>query len=105
MAFVTVSFGTFAPLALSSASRRRAFIEGSPPSRAATVTSRMILVHSEPRLASCRFLRCWMLAHLEWPAMVPLSQGEDRGDAGAAGRRVYHRDTRTRLAVRAAEVR
>jgi hypothetical protein len=31
----------------------------------ATGTSRMILVQSELRLMSWRFLRCWMLAHLE----------------------------------------
>ncbi len=40
-----------------------------PPIRAATVISLISRVKSAPRLASWRPLRCWMLAHLEWPAM------------------------------------
>jgi hypothetical protein len=61
-----VSAGMFAALALSIASRRRGLADASPPpSRAATMMSRMTRVHTLPRFSSCRPLRCWMLAHLE----------------------------------------
>ena len=35
--------------------------------------------NSFDRAASCRPLRCWMLAHLEWPAMVGSGVGNKAG--------------------------
>src|SRR3989344_4231453 len=64
-----VSLVMLASSALSIAARRRGLSLGSPPVRAATVISRIILVKSLPRLASCAPLCLRMLAHLEWPAM------------------------------------
>src|SRR5512140_2435602 len=65
-----LSFGTLLSVALSTASRRRGFMSGSPPPmRAATVTSLMRRVKILPRFASWRPLRCWMFAHLLWPAI------------------------------------
>ena len=43
-----------------------------PPSRAATVSSLMILVNSLPRLASAAPFLCLIDAHLEWPDMETL---------------------------------
>src|SRR5665213_1891337 len=40
-----------------------------PPMRAATVISLMRRVKILPRFASWRPLRCWMFAHLLWPAI------------------------------------
>src|SRR5512139_3037729 len=65
-----LSLGMLFSIALSTASRRRGFMPGSaPPMRAATVISLMRRVKILPRLASWRPLRCWMFAHLLWPAM------------------------------------
>src|SRR5690606_17612970 len=77
-----------APKALSIALRRRGLAAGSPPPvRAATEISRMILVKILPRFASCAFLRCWMFAHLEWPAMeTPWNLRERTAIIGAGGR-------------------
>src|SRR5690606_28488382 len=71
-----------APSALSIALRSRGLAAGSPPPvRAATEISRMILVKILPRFASCAFLRCWMFAHLEWPAMeTPWNRRERTAD-------------------------
>ena len=50
--------------------RSRGFIVGSPPPmREATVISLMSRVKILPRFASWRPLRCWMFAHLLWPAI------------------------------------
>src|SRR5688572_5147573 len=66
-----LSPGRFCSRAFSSARRRRGLPEGSPPpSRAATVISRISRVKTLPRLASARSLRCLTLAHRLWPAMV-----------------------------------
>src|SRR5919109_5527956 len=66
-----LSPGRFCSRAFSSARRRRGFPAGSPPpSRAATVISRISRVKILPRFASARSLRCLTLAHRLWPAMV-----------------------------------
>src|SRR5262245_52066679 len=66
-----LSLGRFCSRAFSSARRRRGLPPGSPPpSRAATVISRIRRVKILPRLASARSLRCLTLAHRLWPAMV-----------------------------------
>src|ERR1035438_4149371 len=71
MALSILSLGRLWPLALSTARRRRGLEPRSPPPIfAATVISLISLVKTLPRFASWRPLRCWMLAHLEWPAMV-----------------------------------
>jgi hypothetical protein len=65
-----LSFGMLFSYALSIARRSRGFMAGSPPPmRAATVISLMRRVKILPRFASWRPLRCWMLAHLLWPAI------------------------------------
>src|SRR5688572_5256742 len=80
-----LSLGMLLSVALSTASRNRGFMPGSPPPmRAATVISLMMRVKILPRLASCRPLRCWMLAHLLCPAIwvsccqPPLKRGRKR---------------------------
>src|SRR5687768_7661592 len=80
-----LSLGMLLSVALSTASRNRGFMPGSPPPmRAATVISLMMRVKILPRLASCRPLRCWMLAHLLCPAIwvsccqPPLKRGRRR---------------------------
>src|SRR5690606_38810348 len=82
--------------ALSTAERSRGLSAGSgPPSLAATVSSRMSVVKILPRLASCAALRCWMLAHLECPAMktsVLVTSGM-RCTPFAPGRCFYQKDT------------
>src|SRR5688572_3322060 len=66
-----LSPGRFCSRAFSSARRRRGLPAGSPPpSRAATVISRMRRVKILPRFASARAFRCLTLAHRLWPAMV-----------------------------------
>src|SRR5688572_31406042 len=66
-----LSPGRFCSRAFSSARRRRGLPEGSPPpSRAATVISRISRVKTLPRFASARSLRCLTLAHRLWPAMM-----------------------------------
>src|SRR5471032_751934 len=70
MARSTLSFGMLFSYALSTARRSRGFIDGSPPPmREATVISLMSRVKILPRFASWRPLRCWMFAHLLWPAI------------------------------------
>src|SRR5690554_3099137 len=72
MARCTVSLGMLLESALSTAVRRRGLSAGSgPPSRAATVSSRISLLKILPRLASWAALRCLILDHLLWPAMLP----------------------------------
>src|SRR5512141_2550427 len=74
-----LSFGMLLSVALSTASRNRGFMSGSPPPmRAATVTSLIRRVKTLPRLASWRPLRCWMFAHLLCPAMVSLLEARAR---------------------------
>jgi hypothetical protein len=66
-----VSFGMLLSVALSIASRRRGFIDGSPPPRrAATVISLIRRVKILPRFASAAAFLCLMFAHLLWPAMT-----------------------------------
>src|SRR5262245_35021970 len=66
-----LSPGRFCSRAFSSARRRRGLPAGSPPpSRAATVISRIRRVKILPRFASARSLRCLTLAHRLWPAMM-----------------------------------
>src|SRR5512132_2995879 len=61
-------------VALSTASRNRGLLDTSPvPSFAATVISRMSRLKILPRLASVAALRCLMLAHLLWPAMIGIT--------------------------------
>src|SRR5574343_516242 len=73
MLYLMRSAGMLAALALSTARRRRGLAMRSPPPvRAATVISRMMRVQILPRFSSCRPLRCWILAHLECPAIKTL---------------------------------
>src|SRR5687768_11262939 len=66
-----LSPGRFCSRAFSRARRNRGLPAGSPPpSRAATVISRMRRVKILPRFASARSFRCLTLAHRLWPAMV-----------------------------------
>ena len=72
-----LSLGIEFALASLTASRRRGFLSGSgSPILAATVISFDSFENSFERAASCRPLRCWMLAHLEWPAMARLRRAE-----------------------------
>ena len=71
MALSMVSRFILAPSALSTAARSRGLSSTTaPPARAATTSSRINLVKSLPRLASCAALRCLMFAHLLWPAIL-----------------------------------
>src|SRR5690606_11890354 len=83
----------FAASALPIAVRRRGLLPGSPPPvRAATEISRMSLVKILPRFASCAPLRCWMLAHLEWPAIAALrTAGRIATELGIIGRLLHAR--------------
>ncbi|MNI76153.1 hypothetical protein D3C73_1323630 [compost metagenome] len=66
MARLITSRVIFTDNAFSTTARRRGLLPASgPPSFAAVVNSRMYLVKTLPRLASCFALRCLMLAHLE----------------------------------------
>src|SRR4051812_23231672 len=66
-----LSFGRFSARALSIASRSRGLPPGSPPpSRAATVISRISRVKIFPRFASARSFRCLTFAQRLCPAMV-----------------------------------
>ncbi len=68
-----LSFGIEADRASFTASRSRGFLSGSgSPILAATVISFDSFENCFERTASCRPLRCWMFAHLEWPAMSPV---------------------------------
>src|SRR5262245_16638146 len=68
-----LSLGTLLARASSIAARRRGLPPGSPPpTRAATVISRRILVKILPRLASVAAFLCLMVAHLLCPDMFPL---------------------------------
>src|ERR1700743_118144 len=67
------SLGSDSPLALFTASRRRAFMLGSGrPDLAATVISRESLENSLERALAARRLRCMWFLNLECPAMVGL---------------------------------
>jgi len=71
MARSMLSFGMFADLAESTASRRRGFISGSPPpSLAATVSSRMILLQAAARRWSVTAFLRLIDDHLLCPAMT-----------------------------------
>src|SRR5512139_583222 len=85
MFFLIVSDGMLTALAFSTASRRRGLSFTSPPPwRAATMISRITRVQILPRFSSWRPLRCWMLAHLECPAMkAPGIGGVGLGRRGA----------------------
>ena len=50
--------------------RRRGFISGSPPLRAAIMISLMMRVNILPRFASVAAFLCLMVAHLEWPDII-----------------------------------
>src|ERR1700690_303085 len=66
-----LSLDMFTSRAFSIARRRRGFMLGSaPPMRAATVISLIRRVKTLPRFASVPVFLCWMLAHLEPPAMI-----------------------------------
>ena len=68
MARLTVSFGILAEVALSTASRNLGLESGSPPpSRAATVTSRISLLQILPRFLSLAAFLCLMVDHLLCP--------------------------------------
>src|SRR5476651_2605997 len=80
MARSMTSLGRDSPLALFTASRRRAFMLGSGrPDLAATVISRESLENSLDRALSARPLRCMMFLNLECPAMVRFG-GSKRAD-------------------------
>src|SRR3990170_3221750 len=71
MARSMLSEGMFTALAAWVAVRRRGLPAGSPPpTRAATVISRMILVKTRPRWASTFAFLCLMPAHLLCPDMI-----------------------------------
>src|SRR5690606_38140840 len=79
----TVSLDMLPSEAFSTAMRSRGLLATSaPPIRAATVISLISRVNSAPRLASWRPLRCWMLAHFEWPAIDDPSDLRYPGSAG-----------------------
>jgi hypothetical protein len=73
MARSMFSFGMFTARAESTARRSRGFPSGSPPpALAATVISRMILVHAEARRASVTAFLRLICFHLLWPAIAEL---------------------------------
>ena len=68
MAFLTLSEGIFASLALAIAVRKAEFMSGLPPAlRAAMVISLINLVYNAPFLASAAPFLCLILAHFECP--------------------------------------
>ena len=69
-ALLMLSAGMLTVLASLMAFLKRAFVSGSPPPRAAIVSSRMILVKILPLLASVAAFLCLMEDHLECPDMV-----------------------------------
>ena len=74
---LTVSAGMLAALALVHRQPQARVGAGVTAAwRAATMISRITRVQTLPRFSSWRPLRCWMLAHLECPAMVPGSPGD-----------------------------
>src|SRR5688572_25688483 len=87
-----LSRGMFAALAFSIARRRRALPSGlPPPTRAATVTSRISFVHSWPRAASSApFLRL-IVAHLECPDILNLLEQRQLPAVAARERTPVHR--------------
>src|SRR6185295_179445 len=70
IAFIIVSLGMLSALASSIALRKRAFPAGSPPPRAATVSSLISLENILPRLASMAPFLCLIECHLECPDMI-----------------------------------
>src|SRR5207237_8788347 len=71
----TLSCGMLTSRAFSNASRSRYLPSGfPPPSRAAMVISRAILVNCWPFLASVRAFLCLIEDHLEWPDIVSPSE-------------------------------
>src|ERR1044071_4349304 len=95
MARWMLSFGMEAALALFTARRRRGLkLMSAMPDLAATVISFASLENSLALALSALPLRCWMLAHFEWPAMAgPLKKqvkvtgtecGSARDSRGAA---------------------
>src|ERR1700752_4508371 len=77
MARLMFSAGMLTAFAAVTAVRRRGFISGSPPLRAAIMISLMMRVNALPRLASRAAFLCLMVAHFECPDIVkPLSRGE-----------------------------
>src|ERR1051325_4331257 len=97
------SAGMFAALASPMIVRRRGFMSGSPPPRAATVNSLMMRVKILPRLASRAPFLCLIDAHLEWPDMsetLPLFGQDDPdirarvpGPSAVVAEHVLHRKT------------
>ena len=85
-----VSFGMFWSIALSIARRSRGLADASPPpSRAATVISRISRVKTLPRFASAAAFLCLMFAHLLWPAMRNPSHEMCCTDRGLCRVRLY----------------
>src|ERR1700726_5311755 len=75
IAFLMLSEGMLTALAATMAVRRRGFISGSPPWRAAIMISLMMRVNAFPRLASRAAFLCLMVAHFECPDIVkPLAR-------------------------------
>src|SRR5512147_1088286 len=71
MARSMLSAGMLTALAASTAVRSRGLpVRSPPPTRAATVISRMSLVKARPRCASTLAFLCLMLAHLLCPDMT-----------------------------------
>src|SRR5579871_772917 len=67
-----LSAGMFSALASAMIVRRRGFESASPPpARAATEISLMMRVKTRPRLASAAPFLCLIVAHFEWPDMIP----------------------------------
>src|SRR5437868_6153933 len=93
-----LSEGMFASLAASIAARRRALPAGSPPpSRAATVSSLMILLKSLPLVAPIASFLCLIFDHRLWPDMGPpigtsaLEEGAGLGGDRAEEHRPHRR--------------
>src|SRR5260370_21708285 len=67
MALLMLSAGMLTALAAKMAVRRRGFMSGSPPLRAAIEISLMMRVKLFPRFASMAAFLCLIVAHFEWP--------------------------------------
>src|SRR3954466_13904437 len=67
MARLMLSAGILSAFAATIAVRKRGFISGSPPLRAAIIISLIRRVNAFPRLASVAAFLCLMVAHLECP--------------------------------------
>src|SRR3954463_234139 len=106
MARLILSEGMLLALASAMMVRSRGFMSGSPPLRAATVSSLMMRVKSLPRLASAAPFLCLIVCHLEWPDIRKLP-GKTRkktadlnmppGAGGSSLRRQDHPDVRARI--------